>query len=58
MSKGKRRAKRAPKNKVNEEQAIESALNVGVKEAADMESLAYAVRGADIAEPNTSWGCS
>jgi len=51
MSKGKRQAKRAPKNKVNEEQAIESALNVGVKEAADMESLAYAVRGADIAEP-------
>ncbi len=51
MSKGKRQAKRAPKNKINEEQAIENALNVGVKEAADMESLAYAVRGADIAEP-------
>ncbi len=51
MSKGKRQAKRASKNKINEGQAIESALNVGVKEAADMESLAYAVRGANIAEP-------
>lgn len=51
MSKGKTQAKRTPKHKINEEQAIESALSVGVKEAADMESLAYAKRGADISEP-------
>ncbi|HEY7535888.1 MAG TPA: crotonyl-CoA carboxylase/reductase, partial [Thermodesulfobacteriota bacterium] len=51
MSKGNKHAKRLAKNEAIEEKVVENVLNVGVKEAADMESLAYAVRGADVTQP-------
>jgi hypothetical protein len=50
MAKGKRQSKQAFKNKVKDEHVTENALNIGI-EAPDMESLAYAVRGADVTEP-------
>src|ERR1700737_560427 len=51
MSKDKKQSKDAPKKLIHEEQGIEDAVNVAIKETDDMESIAYSVRGAGVEEP-------
>jgi crotonyl-CoA carboxylase/reductase len=46
-----KQSKDAPKKPIDKDQAIEDAVNVAIKEAEDMESIAYSVRGGGIEEP-------